>query len=373
MLVMPTRFVLLIIDGIFLTTVVQLLTIGHSFKSGPIPNGCRKKLIHFMYHVCCSFFLVVAAVRTSVTSKEFDYSYYLGDHYKENQKKVQNTSTIVSNHVSWLDPVILIKNIRPAFAPSAEFKNVPLLGTLIECIDSIYIPRGGSEESKAKALAAIRGRQELIEETGKYAPFLIFAEGGTTNGSGLIKYKKGAFFAEKTVRPIYMKYKFGSVNPAFDTIEYLPLAILTLSWAGYSCDLSIMPDFTPNDYLFENHADKGSERWEVYAWAVRDAMMKSGGFGECNIPLRTKLLYESYMQRHPGAAEPPIIDPENKLLTGANLLSPLTQPLTKTDPSPQESMERIEMEDYSLKKKLDPRVGDECSVGGEVEDLEKGN
>ena len=44
------------------------------------------------------------------------------------------------------------------FAPSAEFKGVPLLGTLMDVIDSIYIPRGGSEESKARALQAIRER-----------------------------------------------------------------------------------------------------------------------------------------------------------------------------------------------------------------------
>jgi 1-acyl-sn-glycerol-3-phosphate acyltransferase len=64
--------------------------------------------------------------------------------YKTHMKKIKRTSTIVSNHVSWLDPVVLIKNIRPAFAPSEEFRNVPLLGTLASVIDSIYIPRGGS-------------------------------------------------------------------------------------------------------------------------------------------------------------------------------------------------------------------------------------
>jgi hypothetical protein len=42
--------------------------------------------------------------------------------------------------------------MMPAFAPSSEFRGVPLLGTLIDVIDSIYIPRGGSEENKAKAL-----------------------------------------------------------------------------------------------------------------------------------------------------------------------------------------------------------------------------
>ena len=74
-------------------------------------------------------------------------------------KKIKRTSTIVSNHVSWLDPVVLIKNLRPAFAPSQEFGSVPILSTLIDSLDSIYIPRGGSELKKAQALAAIQERQ----------------------------------------------------------------------------------------------------------------------------------------------------------------------------------------------------------------------
>jgi len=90
---------------------------------------------------------------------------------------------------------------------------------------------------------AIRDRQELIEDTGKYAPFLIFAEGGTTNGSSIIKFKKGAFFAEKTVRPMFMKYHSNTISPAFDTIEMLPLIILHLSWACFSCEVNVLPDF----------------------------------------------------------------------------------------------------------------------------------
>lgn len=136
----------------------RILSIGHDFKKGPMKNGCRKWLIYFFYHICCSFYLFVAGCSTTLKHIDVDYSEYLGEHYKEYAKKIKRTSTIVCNHVSWLDPVVLIKEIRPAFAPSAEFKNVPLLGSLIDAIDSIYIPRGGSEEKKAAALAAIRDR-----------------------------------------------------------------------------------------------------------------------------------------------------------------------------------------------------------------------
>ena len=105
------------------------------------------------------FYLFVCGMSTSSRVEEnVDYSYYLGSDYKKKMKKINKTSTIVCNHVSWLDPVVLLKNVMPAFAPSAEFKGVPLLGTLMDVIDSIYIPRGGSEESKARALQAIRER-----------------------------------------------------------------------------------------------------------------------------------------------------------------------------------------------------------------------
>jgi hypothetical protein len=103
---------------------------------------------------------------------------------------------------------------------------------------------------------------------------LIFAEGGTSNGTGIMKFKKGAFFAERTVKPMFLKYKSHTVSPAFDIMEFLPLAILQLSWAHNKCEVVVMPDFQPNDYLFETHKDKGNERWEVLAWAVRDVMMK---------------------------------------------------------------------------------------------------
>ena len=142
-----------------------------------------------------------------------------------------------------MDTVILIKNVKPAFSPSSEFRNVPILSTLIDSLDSIYISRGGNEESRANALAAIRERQELVEETGKYTPFLIFAEGGTTNGTQIIKFKKGAFFAEKTIRPIVLKYIFGTFNPAFDTIEMLPLIILHLCWGCFKCEVNVLSDF----------------------------------------------------------------------------------------------------------------------------------
>jgi hypothetical protein len=93
-----------------------------------------------------------------------------------------------------------------------------------------------------------------------------------------MKFKKGAFYSEKTIRPLYMKYEYNLINPSFDCIEPIPLVILHLCWACFKCSVNVMPDFQPNEYLFQTHQDKGEERWEIYAWAVRDAMMNAGKF-----------------------------------------------------------------------------------------------
>jgi len=141
------------------------------------------------------------------------------------------------------------------------------------------MPRGGTREAKEQAIKAIRDRQELIEETGEFNPFLIFPEGTTSNGSRIMPFKQGAFLTEKRIKPILMNYSQGTVSPALDIMEFLPLAIMMLSWGCYCCEVTVFPDFEPNEYLFTTHADKGQERWAIYAWALREILAKHGGFG----------------------------------------------------------------------------------------------
>lgn len=95
-------------------------------------------------------------------------------------------------------------------------------------------------------------------------------------------------------------------------MEFLPLAIIQLSWTCFRCDLTVLPDFQPTEYLFETHANQGKERWEIFAWAIRDIMCYQGDFDRCDIPLRKKLEYESYMQMQPGAILPELNFVENE-------------------------------------------------------------
>ena len=47
-----------------------------------------------------------------------------------------------------------------------------------------------------------------------------------------------------------------------------------------------MPDFTPNEYLFTKHFDKGKHRANIFAWAVRQAMVECGEFDNTTVYMR---------------------------------------------------------------------------------------
>ena len=55
-----------------------------------------------------------------------------------------------------------------------------------------------------------------------------------------------------------------------------PLIFMQLSRECIVCKINILPDFQPNEYLFETHKlseehedGRENERWETFAWAVR--------------------------------------------------------------------------------------------------------
>lgn len=137
-----TRIILLTILGGGLCVFISVLTFGHDFrKLGPLKNGKIKRIIHAMYKYVCIGYIFVCGVSTDIKRHDnVKYTKYLGPNYSEGEY----ASTIVCNHVSWLDPIVLIKTILPAFSPTSGLCTIPLLATLMDCLDSIYIPRGGT-------------------------------------------------------------------------------------------------------------------------------------------------------------------------------------------------------------------------------------
>jgi len=77
-------------------------------------------------------------------------------------------------------------------------KKVPFVGMVATAAGSFFVERGGDKEQRAKTLSKLVERQ-IQGERGERPVINMYPEGCTTNGSCIVKMKRGAFQA---LRPL---------------------------------------------------------------------------------------------------------------------------------------------------------------------------
>jgi len=101
----------------------------------------------------------------------------------------------------------------------------------------------------------------------------------------------------RTVQPCFVKLNDSTVSLCTEGHDLIIIAIhLFCNLSFRKSTISIMPPFTPTDAMLEMHADKGNADWEIFAWCVRDAMAKAGGFAKRdNIPIKERYEYYEFI------------------------------------------------------------------------------
>lgn len=118
-------------------------------------------------------------------------------------KRLPERCLLVSNHVSWVD-VMLINACHPAtFVAKAEIARWPLLGLLARRIGTVFIERGARS-------AARRTNEHISDALASGVPVACFPEGSTTLGRSVLRFH-GALFqpaidAGAVVQPIALRY-----------------------------------------------------------------------------------------------------------------------------------------------------------------------
>lgn len=238
MILLPLRLTLLVSTLLIGAVLIPTLCMCHNFQKRPL-TGCRKWAIVQLCRIGTRLLLTLCGVICSKTKVDFDYSEYLGNGYKTDT----TLSAYVANHVSWIDALIVYKYLEPSYASAWGFKELPLFSSIAYSLDCIFMPRGKGEAQRDQAVQLIIERQKATQENKKVKPLLVFSEGGVSNGVGIMKFKRGVFEAERTIRPVFMKFDWSLFNPAF-TIELIPCIILHLSCLlPMFVSLNIMPDF----------------------------------------------------------------------------------------------------------------------------------
>lgn len=114
---------------------------------------------------------------------------------------------IVSNHMSYLDVIILFAYYPALFITSVEIKNTFLLGRICKLAGCFFVERRRSHrsiETKNIELA------EMKEKFSQGFNVFLFPEGTSSDGSGVLPFK-GTFFqlavdTETKVQPMCLKY-----------------------------------------------------------------------------------------------------------------------------------------------------------------------
>jgi 1-acyl-sn-glycerol-3-phosphate acyltransferase len=119
---------------------------------------------------------------------------------------------MMANHQSYIDIWIIPKYAITVFVAKAEVKKMPLVGWGASAVNTVYVDRSDKDSRRAT-------KNEIAERIRKGRSVIIFPEGTTGDGNGLLPLKPGMFY-----------------NAAEEGFPIIPAAIFyedpDLAWVG---------------------------------------------------------------------------------------------------------------------------------------------
>lgn len=117
---------------------------------------------------------------------------------------------MASNHISWLDIIVLGSHFQTVFVSKAEVKSWPVIGWLASAAGTVFLTRGKGQSE------AIRSDMQRIIKDKTFV--LFFPEGTTSDGSQVLKFHPRLFGAaidsHQPVQPVAIHYLHDSpVHP----------------------------------------------------------------------------------------------------------------------------------------------------------------
>lgn len=101
--------------------------------------------------------------------------------------RIPSDGAVVSNHLSYLD-ILLYSSVRPfVMVAKTEVRGWPILGWLTAQAGTVYVQRGGGPGTYPAVNAA------MAEAFRSGLPVLFFPEGTTTDGAGVLPFRRGLF------------------------------------------------------------------------------------------------------------------------------------------------------------------------------------
>ena len=200
---------------------------------------------------------------------------YLGPDYQISY--IKKYSCVVSNHVSWVESFYYNYRFAIGYIGKKSASKVPGISQIGKYNQTIYCDRTDPND-RQKTAEKIAERQKGILNGTILTQLAIYPEGTQSNGTHLIKFKRGAFM---TLLPI---------KPMVELIDHTDECILACGIVPmhfhmiYSCcflwhyDTFLeLPTIEPTDYMYENYKSFGKEKWQIYMEVTKRIMSEASG------------------------------------------------------------------------------------------------
>ncbi|XP_035004207.2 lysophospholipid acyltransferase LPCAT4 [Hippoglossus stenolepis] len=152
---------------------------------------------------------------------------------------------VVAPHSGYLDMMVLCQTQLATVVSRSENSSLPVVGALLEFNQAVLVSRK-DPESRKKAVTQLN---ERLTSNGYWPQMLVFPEGTTTNGQGLLKFKQGAFVAGVPVQPVLLRYpnKLDTVRWTYKGTTWVEALWHTTSQLYTNMTIEFLPVYIPSE------------------------------------------------------------------------------------------------------------------------------
>ncbi len=158
-----------------------------------------------------------------------------------NQLDLKNT-LLVSNHISWLDTVIMLKLCFLRYIGKVEMLKWPLLKSIIKAGGTIFIDRSKKRE-------ILHVNQQVAQLLVQGATIGLYPEGTTGNGVDVKPFKapilEAALIAKSKIIPVVLSYRKEddklATEVTFAKVNWLTTVLNTLRLKDLVINVTILP------------------------------------------------------------------------------------------------------------------------------------
>ncbi|XP_076908264.1 lysophospholipid acyltransferase LPEAT2-like [Bidens hawaiensis] len=156
---------------------------------------------------------------------------------------------LVSNHISYIDPIFFFYELFPTIVASESHDSMPFVGVIIRAMQVIYVNRF-SYQSRKQAVNEIKKRAA----SNRYPRVLLFPEGTTTNGRQLISFQLGAFIPGYPIQPVVVRYPHVHFDQSWGHIALATLMFRMFMQFHNFMEVEYLPVISPSQHQKESAA-----------------------------------------------------------------------------------------------------------------------